>query len=526
MNRCDTDPALRMNFEMITEDNNFLFYTYGIALSIVVGIGIPGNCFALVILMHRTLQSSPVSIVKALTIHGIINMCFSIYLDIIPSIEMHMETENFNSDIMKYLLQYECGRNFSVSSPSDFQCLRHIDVFVNTTHSLLAQMKPVYDQLVNGSIVSGRQPFIIENCIFDGMEDLQMSGGPVSNQSISNNDPRVDISSSNSSFNSVNPTMDKDIGSFIEKAVGRFIGYTLVNFGLLITFCLAIERCVAIYFPFQAVRWLTIRKTRISLVLIFLACVSTHLPQMVKEISLAKSNSSLINENRDKATSSFVEPIRKEYERFYALISLIICIATFSLNFIVLFKLIILHRKLKYCKHSVNAQRTEINITVAIVVLIFFQLPFHIMAATIAFIQSSSIIHNVNSFIKATVLIRFFFISQSALNFIIYCILARNCRKVCRILFRKLSLSFTRKTTSLTHQDDKIDERVRRIYSNSLTTVKATEKDDVRVQINPLDEIPLHVLTEPKQQYLDHDIQEDKHIVRNGGGGAVKKSFV
>jgi hypothetical protein len=518
MNRCDTDPALRMSLEMIAEENNFFFYTYGIALSIVVGIGIPGNCFALVILMHRTLRSSPVSIVKALTVHGIINMCYSIYLDIIPSIKMHLETDNFDSDEIESLLQYECRSNFSVPSLSAFQCLRHIDVFVNTTNSLLAQMKPVYDQLLNGTIVSGgQQPFIIKNCILDGM-----SSGPVQNESISNYDPGVAVSS-NFSFSTVNSTVDKDIGIFIEKAVGRFIGYTLVNFGLLITFCLAIERCVAIYFPFQAVQWLTIRKTRISLVLIFLACVFTHLPQMVKEISLASTDPSKINEAKDKASTSFVEPIREEYERFYALISLIICIATFSLNILVLFKLVLIHRKLKYCKHLVNAERTEINITVAIVVLIFFQLPFHIMAATIAFIQSSAIIHDVDSFIKATVLIRFFFISQSALNFIIYCILARNCRKVCRILFRKLSMSLTRKTTSLTHQDDKTDERVRRIYSNSMTTVKATEREEVRIQINPLDEIPLHVLTDQGQD-LDYDIQEYKHITQNGRN-VVKSSF-
>ncbi|XP_061165230.1 uncharacterized protein LOC133174182 [Saccostrea echinata] len=508
MNGCSTDlndfllefNITRIISEKIMAHNNFLYYTYGIALSIVISIGIPGNCCALVILMHRTLQSSPVSIVKALTIHGIINMCYSIYLDIIPSIKMHRETENLDNDIMNTLWQNKCRSNFSLLPPY----MGHIDVFVNTTNSLLAQMKPVYDQLVNGSFINGQRSCIIENCI------SQTSPGQVPNKSISNYDPRVDFPSSSLS-NSDNFTTDKDIGYFIEKAVERFIGYFLVNVGLLITFSLAIERCIAIYFPFQAVRWLTIRKTRVSLVVILFACMCAHLPQMIKEISIANSNPSQINGDDSEM---FVDPIRQEYERFYALISLLICVATFSLNITVLVKLIILHRKLKYCKHLINAERTEINITVAIVVLIFFQLPFHVMAATIAFIQSSSVIQNVNSFIQATVFIRFFFISQSALNFIIYCILARNCRKVCRILFRKLSLSFTRKTTSLTHQDDKMHERIRRNYSHSLTTVKATEKDDVHVRTNPLDEISLHTLT--GHNYRKHVIIEDKHRVCNG----------
>jgi hypothetical protein len=340
-------------------------------------------------------------------------------------------------------------------------------------------MKSVYDLLVNGTVMSRRQSVFIENGIFE-----EMSGVRVPNESISTYDPLVAVPF-NFSFNS------KDIGSFIEEAVLRFVWYTLLNFGLLITLCLAIERCIAILFPFQAVQWLTIRKTRISLVIIFLVCVFTHLPQMVKEISLASTDPSKINEGKDKASTSFVEPIREEYERFYAVISLIICIATFSLNIFVLFKLITIHRKLKHCKHLVNAERTEINITVAIVVLIFFQLPFHIMAATIAFIQSNVISHDVDSFTKCTALIRFLFIFQSALNFIIYCILARNCRKVCKTLFGKMLLSFSKKITSLTHQKEKVDDKVRRIPLNSMTTVKATEKEEVRIQINPLDEIPL-----------------------------------
>ena len=533
MNRCNTNSDISLSdtsiTEMLSEDivahNDFLFFTFGVALSIIICIGIPGNCFALIILMHRSLRSSPVSIVKALTIHGIFNMCFSIYQDIIPSIKLHMETENFNRDMLKTLSQNKCKSNVSFASSSIFQCFKHIDVYVNTTNSLLAQMKPVYNRLVNGTTF-GHESAIIKKCIFDKLEAFHFYPDPVPNESISNYDLRVDFTSE-APFGADNFTLDRDVSYFIENAVERFIGYTLVNYGLVITFCLAIERCVAIYFPFQAVRWLTIRKTRISLFLILLGCVCIHLPQMAKEIKFAKTTPSSLHQVGDD-TLLFVEPIRQEYEQFYALISLIICVATFSLNILVLVKLIILHRRLKYCKHLVNAERTEINITVAIVVLIFFQLPFHIMASTIAFIQSNLKISNVNSLLKITVLIRFFFISQSALNFIIYCILARNCRKVCRILFRKLSLSFTRKTTSFTHHDDKLmNERIRRIYSNSVTTAKPTEKEDVHVRLNPLDDIQLETLLEYERNRLKElGKTTDSYSSRTGRNVATKVEYV
>lgn len=534
MDRCNTNidnlSSVINIRELISEDivahNDFLFFTFGVALSIIICIGIPGNLFALVILMHRSLRSSPVSIVKALTIHGIVNMCFSIYLEIIPSIRLHMDTERFDSETFKSLLQLKCKSNVTSSSPSVFQCLRHIDVYVNTTKSLLAQMKPMYDQFINGTSL-GHNSAIIENCIFNKVDAFQFFPGSMRNKSISNYDSQVE-SPSNSFLGADRFSVDKDISNFIEEAVERFVGYTLVNYGLLITFCLAVERCVAIYFPFQAVRWLTIRKTRIALILILLSCVCIHLPQMVKEIRFALSSPSDLDSHTDDSLM-FVEPIRQEYEQFYAVISLLICIATFSLNILVLVKLVILHRRLKYCKHLVNAERTEINITVAIVVLIFFQLPFHIMASTLAFIQSGPTVSNVDLFVKTTVLIRFFFISQSALNFIIYCILARNCRKVCRILFRKLSLSFTRKTTSLTHHDDRLtNERIRRIYSNSLTTVKPTEREDVHMRMNPLDDIQLDTLIGRNRHshIKEHDLIHNPYSLKNGKSSVTKTDCV
>lgn len=45
--------------------------------------------------------------------------------------------------------------------------------------------------------------------------------------------------------------VDKDISSFIEEVVERFVGYIFVNYGLFIIFCFVVERCVVIYFFFK-----------------------------------------------------------------------------------------------------------------------------------------------------------------------------------------------------------------------------------------------------------------------------------
>lgn len=73
----------------------------------------------------------------------------------------------------------------------------------------------------------------------------------------------------------------------IVQATERWISYTLMTLNLGVILTLAIERCLAITFPFKIRTWLTSNKSRLSVLVLLLMTFTLHSPQYIKELILA-----------------------------------------------------------------------------------------------------------------------------------------------------------------------------------------------------------------------------------------------
>ncbi|XP_063420129.1 FMRFamide receptor-like [Mytilus trossulus] len=261
---------------------------------------------------------------------------------------------------------------------------------------------------------------------------------------LTNYDSRITTSKNILSSTIKNPfpsITNDDRKQFIIRSIERFIGYNIIYIGLLFAFCLTSERCIAVIFPMKAGNCLTIRRTRIVIILAVCMSILVHGPQLIKEIFLLYENPTELFQSGNGLILSY----RSTYERFYVISSLFICVFMLILNFLLLWKIRSYRKSLRMTKHTKKVERNEVNVSLLIVVLIFFQLPHNVFVIIISFITREVYLEDFTTITRTSVIIRLLYIIQSAFNFVIYCLFAKRFREIMHIHCIKMSKKFCRK---------------------------------------------------------------------------------
>lgn len=390
----------------ILSEIHFMYITSGVVMPVFIGLGLIGNIVILIVLCGKSLRSSPVCLLQALAIHDILNMLYAIYSDVYPAIKSYNKANNF-------------VQNLQIRKKTQDDVLSSLEGLNFTS---LQQFLQYYETQMNQSLI---------------LHSIKTN----SRNELTNYDSMITTSKnilSSTIKNSFPSITNDDRKQFIIRSIERFIGYNIIYIGLLFAFCLTSERCIAVIFPMKVGNCLTIRRTRIVIILAVCMSILVHGPQLIKEIYLLYENPSELFESGNGLILSY----RSTYERFYVISSLIICVFMLILNFLLLWKIRSYRKSLRMAKHTKKVERNEVNVSLLIVVLIFFQLPHNVFVIIISFITREVYLEDFTTITRTSVIIRLLYIIQSAFNFVIYCLFAKRFRDIMHIHCIKMSRKF------------------------------------------------------------------------------------
>lgn len=394
----------------ILSELHFMYITSGIIMPIFIGLGLIGNIIILVVLCEKSMRCAPVCLLQALAIHDILNMIYAAYADVYPAVTAYDKANNFVKslgDAKRKQDEILLSSLDKLNYTSLYYFLRLLDTHLNRSSAS-----------VNFMIIDLRKQLKIESEYTENELVLTTSKTDV----LSTTEKQI-ISFTND-----------DRNDFIIRSIERFIGYNITYIGLLFALCLTSERCIAVLFPMKVGNCLTIKRTRTLIIIMVIICLLVHSPQLIKEIILVYEYPKHLFNNETGLILSF----RSEYERFYVISSLIICVLMLVLNGLLLWKIISYRKSIKLSKHTRRVERSEVNVSLLIVVLIFFQLPHYIFVIVISFITKEIYLDDFTTITRASVIIRLLYIMQSALNFVIYCLFAKRFRDFMHIKYSKL----------------------------------------------------------------------------------------
>lgn len=400
----------------ILSELHFMYITSGIIMPIFIGLGLIGNIIILVVLCEKSMRSAPVCLLQALAIHDILNMIYAAYADVYPAVTAYDKANNFIKSLEDVKRQQDEKSFDKLDYTSLYYYLQLLDTHLNrssaSAHFMIIDLRK---QLKNESEHTEN-----ELALTTSKTDL-----------LSTTEKQI-ISFTND-----------DRNDFIIRSIERFIGYNIIYIGLLFALCLTSERCIAVLFPMKVGNCLTIKRTRTLIIIMVCICLLVHSPQLIKEIILVYEYPNDLFNNETGLILSF----RSIYERFYVISSLIICVLMLVLNGLLLWKIISYRKSIKLSKHTRRVERNELNVSLLIVVLIFFQLPHYIFVIVISFITKEIYLDDFTTITRASVIIRLLYIIQSALNFVIYCLFAKRFRDFMHIQYSKLLQKLCRRTT-------------------------------------------------------------------------------
>ncbi|XP_035828722.1 uncharacterized protein LOC118478713 [Aplysia californica] len=208
------------------------------------------------------------------------------------------------------------------------------------------------------------------------------------------------------------------------QAAERWFAYSLMTFNLGVTLTLTLERWVALRFPFRARTLLTPRRTCVAIGLLVALTLGLHVPQLVKEVSLVITSPEKL---KDDFQGHMLQSFRREYERAVVYLTSAVLVLTLATN-------LDLVRALARYKVKVRERRqpgsrvSDVNITVAIIALVFLQTPHSAAMNVLATLSLEGFHGNVASFTRALVTVRLLYVTNSALNCLTYCLLSRRFR--------------------------------------------------------------------------------------------------
>lgn len=434
----------------ILSELHFMYITSGIIMPIFIGLGLIGNIIILVVLCEKSMRCAPVCLLQALAIHDILNMIYAAYADVYPAVTAYDKANNFVKslgDAKRKQDEILLSSLNKLNYTSLYYFLRLLDTHLNRSSAS-----------VNFMIIDLRKQLKIETEYTENELVLTTSKTDV----LSTTEKQI-ISFTND-----------DRNDFIIRSIERFIGYNITYIGLLFALCLTSERCIAVLFPMKVGNCLTIKRTRTLIIIMVIICLLVHSPQLIKEIILVYEYPKHLFNNETGLILSF----RSEYERFYVISSLIICVLMLVLNGLLLWKIISYRKSIKLSKHTRRVERSEVNVSLLIVVLIFFQLPHYIFVIVISFITKEIYLDDFTTITRASVIIRLLYIMQSALNFVIYCLFAKRFRDFMHIKYSKLLQKLCSRRTK---DGDENKISTSRVQTNMISFANALDvKVDVR----------------------------------------------
>lgn len=434
----------------ILSELHFMYITSGIIMPIFIGLGLIGNIIILVVLCEKSMRCAPVCLLQALAIHDILNMIYAAYADVYPAVTAYDKANNFVKslgDAKRKQDEILLSSLNKLNYTSLYYFLRLLDTHLNRSSAS-----------VNFMIIDLRKQLKIETEYTENELVLTTSKTDL----LSTTEKQI-ISFTND-----------DRNDFIIRSIERFIGYNIIYIGLLFALCLTSERCIAVLFPMKVGNCLTIKRTRTLIIIMVIICLLVHSPQLIKEIILVYEYPKHLFNNETGLILSF----RSEYERFYVISSLIICVLMLVLNGLLLWKIISYRKSIKLSKHTRRVERSEVNVSLLIVVLIFFQLPHYIFVIVISFITKEIYLDDFTTITRASVIIRLLYIMQSALNFVIYCLFAKRFRDFMHIKYSKLLQKLCSRRTK---DGDENKISTSRVQTNMISFANALDvKVDVR----------------------------------------------
>lgn len=434
----------------ILSELHFMYITSGIIMPIFIGLGLIGNIIILVVLCEKSMRCAPVCLLQALAIHDILNMIYAAYADVYPAVTAYDKANNFVKslgDAKRKQDEILLSSLDKLNYTSLYYFLRLLDTHLNRSSAS-----------VNFMIIDLRKQLKIESEYTENELVLTTSKTDL----LSTTEKQI-ISFTND-----------DRNDFIIRSIERFIGYNIIYIGLLFALCLTSERCIAVLFPMKVGNCLTIKRTRTLIIIMVIICLLVHSPQLIKEIILVYEYPKHLFNNETGLILSF----RSEYERFYVISSLIICVLMLVLNGLLLWKIISYRKSIKLSKHTRRVERSEVNVSLLIVVLIFFQLPHYIFVIVISFITKEIYLDDFTTITRASVIIRLLYIMQSALNFVIYCLFAKRFRDFMHIKYSKLLQKLCSRRTK---DGDENKISTSRVQTNMISFANALDvKVDVR----------------------------------------------
>ena len=436
----------------ILSELHFMYITSGIIMPIFIGLGLIGNIIILVVLCEKSMRCAPVCLLQALAIHDILNMIYAAYADVYPAVTAYDKANNFVKslgDAKRKQDEILLSSLDKLNYTSLYYFLRLLDTHLNRSSAS-----------VNFMIIDLRKQLKIESEYTENELVLTTSKTDL----LSTTEKQI-ISFTND-----------DRNDFIIRSIERFIGYNIIYIGLLFALCLTSERCIAVLFPMKVGNCLTIKRTRTLIIIMVIVCLLVHSPQLIKEIILVYEYPNHLFNNETGLILSF----RSEYERFYVISSLIICVLMLVLNGLLLWKIISYRKSIKLSKHTRRVERSEVNVSLLIVVLIFFQLPHYIFVIVISFITKEIYLDDFTTITRASVIIRLLYIIQSALNFVIYCLFAKRFRDFMHIKYSKLLQKLCSRRTK---DGDGNKISTSRVQTNMISFANALDvKVDVRTE--------------------------------------------
>ena len=436
----------------ILSELHFMYITSGIIMPIFIGLGLIGNIIILVVLCDKSMRCAPVCLLQALAIHDILNMIYAAYADVYPAVTAYDKANNFVKSLG------------DAKRKQDEILLSSLD---KLNYTSLYYFLRLLDTHLNRSSASAH--FMI----IDLRKQLKIESEYTENELVLTTSKTDLLSTTEKQI--ISFTND-DRNDFIIRSIERFIGYNIIYIGLLFALCLTSERCIAVLFPMKVGNCLTIKRTRTLIIIMVIICLLVHSPQLIKEIILVYEYPNHLFNDETGLILSF----RSEYERFYVISSLIICVLMLVLNGVLLWKIISYRKSIKLSKHTRRVERSEVNVSLLIVVLIFFQLPHYIFVIVISFITKEIYLDDFTTITRASVIIRLLYIIQSALNFVIYCLFAKRFRDFMHIKYSKLLQKLCNRRTK---DGDGNKISTSRVQTNMISFANALDvKVDVRTE--------------------------------------------
>ena len=489
-NANDLDPDIGLG--EILDSLHFIFVAHGVLLLAVVVVGVALNSLCLGVLCRRTFRSSPPHcLLQALTLGDLAVLLLSLYSDVQPAIAAHRALQTLALPDEATLRRLEAmllrddphgdGRhrpgftrqngtalafNQSAADPDpnpdrDLELELELELFLKSLLGPDAEFElrklPEGPVGINGSeeqrtrtaprVVPRGGGVVVGVGVGVGVGEsspggdngTRDGGGETEATTTTTTTTTVEEPRLSPATRATATTPPRNDSSGIEintepirKATERFAGYFLMTYSPLVVLTLALERLFVVLRPLRAKAAVTAGRTRRAILVITVACFLVHCPQLVREVVLVCTEPARV---RDDFRGTLLQSFRRGYETFlmYLTSSLLAAVLAANVGLIVAVtrQRSKVRRRLREETQTTSAEKKRnINVAYVVIFLSFCQLPQSIAGNVVTHLAMTTFKRHVTVFIKTAVVVRVLYVTNSALNCLVYCLFAQRFRQV------------------------------------------------------------------------------------------------